>query len=264
MNKLKEVVSEDKTQKLRKDIETIAEWRKSGRAFTKEQDYFAGKVVDRMLSLKIGKQFGVQVISADNVAFLKKYESSDRQSDETSYGSRKTNQIPRVSAELKDIAKPVLTAKPVAKGTLEVDAPPKKNKELNISEKTTSETKRNTPNVGSEKLKGPKNHDDGEVTSVATDKVPAAGLQYDSSRASQTENIGHNPQLPMPTKIAEELVQNAKWGVKVGAYTNEQEGIDAQLTRKDYAEFIDTPEKLKALRAYLTQVSATLKDPKKI
>ncbi len=61
--------------------------------------------------------------------------------------------------------------------------------------------------------------------------------------------------MPMPKKTAEELIANAEWGVEIGAYTNVKEGVDRQLGRKEYQEFIDTDEKLKSVLAYLKEIT---------
>lgn len=232
MTKIVELDS--RVARLKKDIEVVAEWRKLGKAFTKEQTVFAEQVVDRMLTMKMSKQMGVHLIEAENLSFLRKFDS--RTQDVVANGSTKPK-AERVSDGLNDVAAQVETA----------PAQPKK-----------------TPTAAEIKLKGPQNQKDGEVTSVATGKVPGKELTTDADADITNENIGHNPQLPMPQKSAEELVANVRWGIKVGVYRNEDEGIQAQLTRKDYTEFTDTDEKLKAVTAYIKGISANTTDPKVI
>lgn len=235
MSKINEVDS--KVERLKKDINVVEEWRKSGKPFTKEQNFFAEQLVDRMLAMKMVNKMGVQLISADNVAFLKKYEASARTQDVVGSTVEKPKPL-RVSQGLKDVA---------------VEVKPKPTEV------------RQSPDAQNIKQKGPANQADGEVTSVATDKVPAKELTSDADTKDVTvENIGHNPQLPMPTKMAEELIGNVKWGIKVGAYRNEDEGITAQLTRKSYSEFVNTPEKYETVKNYLQEISAKATDPKKI
>lgn len=204
-----------KTLKLRKDIEVIAEWQKSGKPFTKEQQIFAEQTVDKMLAMKMTNQAGIQIVSADNVAFLKKYEASNRVQDAMEQG-KEMKEAPRVSEGLSDVANQIETAP-----KLPAQAP----KEVDHG--------------------NAKNQDEGTVDST-------------------DPKIGHQPGLPMPQKMAEELIQNAKWGIKIGAYRNEEDGINAQLTRKSYAEFVDTPDKYKAVKAYLKSISTGMKDTKKI
>lgn len=231
-------------EKLKKDIETVGEWRKEGKPLNKERQIFAEQVVDRMLTMRNQNKMGVHLISKDKLEFVQKYEASDRTSDETSYGSTKQGADVRVSHEVSDVAK---SAK------IKGDKP----KEVPISSPEGKQIKQ-APDVANTKLNPPDNQKEGEVTSVADD----SGEAQADMKAPENEKIGHTPNEPMPKKQAEDLMNNAKWGVDIGAYTTLDEGIDRQLSRKAYAEFIDTPEKLTSVKAYLKEIGKEQTDPK--
>jgi len=220
--------------KLRKDIETVMCWRKFGKALNREQQAFADRVADEMIALRVSKQVGAQIVSKSNIQFIQKgmqpTYGSDRveptTQDAVATGTAKDGKFPRKTKEQVDLTK---VEKP--KGD--------KQPSLGESAESTGNLPKKAPDVANTKFEAPKGekpnpNGDGTVTDTCAD-----------------EKIGHHPEMPMPKKIAEELIRNAQWGVEIGAYTNVKEGIDRQLGRKDFAEFIDTDEKLKSVIAYL-------------
>ena len=144
-------------EQLKKDIETVACWRKFGHQLNDEQQRFADALAEKMIAARIDKQVGAQLISAENVKFIKK-------------------------------------------GIIEKGFP------------------RHTPDCANIKQNTPDNCKCGEVTAVADSKTDPKQLSEDDTSEIAIEEIGHQPNLPMPKKMGEELIANAKWGVELGVY----------------------------------------------
>jgi len=248
---IKEKMKQDECLgKLRKDIDTVMNWRKFGRPLNKEQQRFADKVADEMIGLRVSKQVGIQLISSDNIKFIKKGIIGKGQpvlgsdavagitQDVVSNVQRKSGKFPRKTEE-KEVEKVAKPADDKIKATL----PLSESESGNLPRKTT-DIKNDGKNI-------PDGQRDGEVSAVIDSKTDPKQLSPDDKGGIDIEEVGHHPNLPIPKKIAEELIQNVKWGVEIGVYTNMKEGIERQLGRKDFAEFIDTDEKLKAVISYL-------------
>lgn len=118
----------------------------------------------------------------------------------------------------------------------------------------TGKFPRKSPVAGSVGLDGIEGHAEGEVKEVADAKAESKSSEG-KPEDKPSESIGHNPTEPIPKKTAEELLENARWGVEIGAYSSIEEAIDKQLSRKAYAEFVDSPEKLKAVKAHLSSIA---------
>lgn len=232
--------------KLRKDIDTVMEWRKSGKALTKEQQFFADKVADEMIGARVSKQVGIQLVSKDKLEFIKGQRTdsgvgSDAvggvTQDAVESGQAKKGKYARLSQGLADIKK-AFGVKP---------------KEVPVSAPESGVEPRKSADLTNIKLTPPENQKEGEPCCVADDpeKVTPKDEEGKPTEDVATQEIGHNPNLPMPQKVAEDLIANAKWGVEIGAYVSVKEGIERQLGRKSYAEFTDTPEKYKAVTSYL-------------
>ena len=123
--------------------------------------------------------------------------------------------------------------------------------EVDISQPEISEDKRQTPDAANIKLNPPDNQEEGEINSKADLETEAKDSTGKVNEEIPSEELGHNPELPMPKKMAEDLIGNARWGTEIEVYANIESGIDAQLGRKCYAEFIDTDEKMATVKAYL-------------
>jgi hypothetical protein len=240
-------------------IEIVAGWRESGKALTKEQEIFAEGVADRMLTAKVKGKAGVQLISKSHLEFIKgmqPVQDSDRvgacNQDAVANGpADKDGKFKRKTAEQDTTtgAKVVKASIPKADSISEPG-----DKQPNVVSQSASEssvTTRNTPDLPKIPLEIPENQKEGEVTAVADEKTDPKEMTTDSDEEIAIEEIGHNPDLPMPKKMAEELIGNAKWGVEIGVYTNLKEGISRQLGNKAYEEFIDTEDKLKEVADYL-------------
>ncbi|MFA6971387.1 MAG: hypothetical protein WC208_08310 [Gallionella sp.] len=248
--------------KLKKDIETIAEWQKDGASLTKEQRVFAEKVVDRMSEFKMMRKAGVQLVSRSHMEYLRKfgpaYGNTPRgiTQDVVANGPADDGIEPRVSKEVIDVTK-------AAK-----DIPSKENGDNKIKlpeSATQTGFARQTPDIPNIKLNPPDNQKEGEATEIAdaAEKVDEGKATASDGKIPEvSEEIGHNPDEPMPKKMAQELIANAQWGVEIRAYSKLEEGIQSQLGRKTYAEFVDTPEKLASVIAYLKQVAGEVTDPK--
>jgi hypothetical protein len=217
--------------KLKKDIETVLCWRKFGKTLNPEQQAFANRVADEMIGFRVAKQVGIQLVSGDNIRFIKKGMQPTQESnavagitqDAVANGPAKDGKFPRKTKEQVNLDK--------------VDKPKgDKQPALKESAPESGNLPKKTPDIKSIKVVSPIK--EGEVTDTCAD-----------------EKIGHHPELPMPKKTAEELIANAEWGVEIGAYTNVKEGVDRQLGRKEYQEFIDTDEKLKSVLAYLKEIT---------
>ena len=113
---------------------------------------------------------------------------------------------------------------------------------------------RHTPDCASIKLDTPDNCKCGGVNAVADSKTDPKQLSEDDKSPIAIEEIGHQPNLPMPKKMGEELIANAKWGVELGVYGSLEEGIDRMLSNKEYAEFTDTSDKVASVKSYLTNM----------
>jgi len=126
---------------------------------------------------------------------------------------------------------------------------------LPTSAEESGKLPRKSPEVASiskEPIEGQK---DGQVNAVADSKTDPRQLSPDDKGEIKIEEIGHQPNLPMPVKICEELIRNAKWGVEIGAYKSVAEAIERILGNKEYSEFTDTEEKKKAVIACLTSLN---------
>jgi len=231
--------------KLENDMRTVTEWRKSGKVLNKEEQQFAERVVDEMIAIKNEGKVGVQLVSGKNMRFAKAFPVGEagtaggpaRDMVSSSQGKKELT-----DEEKKKLKKPLEVAKAFKS--------PKPAK-LATSKEETGSFPEKSPTADKVRLKSPENQNDGEVTSVAD-----GALEVDEMEPIEgSEEIGHQPNLPMPKKQAEDLIKNAIWGVEIGAYGNLKEGISAQLQRKDYSEFVDTPEKLKGVVDWLNELS---------
>lgn len=210
-------------EKLRKDAFTVMEWRKLNKNLTKEEQRFAEAVADEMIALVCSKKVGVQLVSKSNMEFIRKQE-------------------PMGSDAVAGITQDV-----VATG------PAKKKKDERVA-KADGKYPRNTPDIPNIKLEIPKNQRDGVVSAVMDGKVEPKPLGDEPKEKIEVADLGHDPSKPMPKLMAEDIVENAKWGVEIGAYTNIKEGIERQLGRKAYAEFVSTPEQVKGVYSFITSL----------
>ena len=246
MEKTQEMIQADFEQ-LKKDIEIVSEWRKSGKTLNKDEQAFAERIVDRMIDMKNSNRVGVQLVKGSNMRFLKgmqPVQGSDAVApitqDAVSSGTAKDGKFPRKIG--------------VKKEEVEKSAKPKSDKQPSLKEAAPhdGDFPKKTPDVQNIKQNCPDNCSCGEVSAVADTKIdPKVTSSESSDKDISVEAIGHQPNLPMPKGVATDLIQNAKWGVEIGVYTNLKEGIERQLGRKDYAEFVDTEDKLKDVQAYL-------------
>lgn len=241
-------------EQLREDMVKVLQWRGLGKALTPEQETFANNVVDEMIAMKTAKQTGVQLVSKSHIEFIKgmqPIQGSDAVGgivqDVVSNTQTQDGKFPRKLAtksrtESPDVAKADITGC--------------KCKELPISGAETGTEPRKTPDAENIKLNPPENQTEGAVTATADITDDARQPETTDEANVPADAIGHNPNEPMPKSQATDLINNAKWGVEIGAYTNIKEGIDRLLSRKEYEEFIDTPEKLKSVTAFLTGLIA--------
>lgn len=227
---------------IRKDIEKILEWRKSGKPFNLEQQTFADNVVNKMLEAKNSKKIGVQLVSKQRMDFIKAQVSATQDVVETVQA--KDGKEKRKAKEIVDE-----TQNTVSKATIPGGVKPK---EVPISGEQSGKFPKKTPDIANIKRDVPENQKEGEVATIA-DSKEVVQAKDDTGKPAEvkSETIGHNPELPIPQKTAEEVIDNANWGIKIGAYTNISEGIERQLARRAYAEFVDTPEKMKATYNYI-------------
>lgn len=238
----------DVLDRIKKDYETVMNWRKFGKSLDKEQESFANRLADEMIALRVNKQVGVQLVSKANIDFIKKgivekSEPAGIVQDAVAIGPAK-----------KDCACGKANCDCVAKASIT------QPKAASLGESAPKGAlPRNTGTIETIKQDCPENCRCGEVSAVADEKTDPKETSTDSNGTIGNEEIGHNPELPMPKKMAEELIQNANWGVEIGAYSNLKEGIERQLGRKDYAEFIDTDEKLQSVMEYLDSVETNIK-----
>lgn len=303
-------------EKLKKDIETVACWRKFGKSLNEEQQRFANNLAEQMIAAKCEKQVGVQLISKANVDFVKK---GIIEKELLSKGMQPTQESNAVAGITQDVVANVHSNdgkfpkktkivpeedKEVIKGgpgsgpkggenksekestkflspreraiyskgreeglshelayqdtmrTRDDDeriANKNKNmgKALPTSASESGKLPRNTPDIFNIKQECPKDCKCGEVNAVADSKTDPKQLSQDHKGTIAIEEIGHQPNLPMPKKMAEELVRNAEWGVEIGAYGDMTEAIERMLGSKQYAEFVDTDDKLKSVLVYL-------------
>lgn len=246
-------------EELKEDMQKVLTWRKSGKKLLPEQETFANNLADEMLSQKMAKQVGVQLISKAHIDFIKGQQPTQGSDavggivqDVVSNQPAKSGKFPRKLAA-KSGAEPTSVAKAEIKGC--------KCKELPISGAESGATPRQSPDAENIQLKPPENQAEGAVTATADITEDARQPETTDKANVPAQAIGHNPNEPMPKSMAEDLLNNAKWGVEIGAYGGIKEGIERQLARKDYAEFIDTPEKLKEVTAFLVglipEVAAT-------
>ena len=247
--------NEEKIEQLRKDIETVMCWRKFGKSLNREQQAFADRVADEMIGIRVAKQVGIQLISGDNVRFIKKgiiekgmqpIQGSDAVAgitqDVVATGpAKKSGRFPRKTEE-EDVKK-LDTSNPQGKAT------------IGESSAESGKLPRKTADIKNNGLNVPDGQRNGEVSAVIDSKTDPKQLSSDDKGEIAIEEIGHQPNLPIPKKIAEALIRDAQWGVEIGAYTNIKEGIERQLGRKDFAEFVDTDDKLKAVVGYLNSLN---------
>jgi hypothetical protein len=271
MEAIKEKMKADECiGKLRKDIETVMCWRKFGKPLNKEQQAFANIVADEMIALRVAKQVGIQLVSKNNINFIKKgmqpVYGSDRvggiTQDVVSNVQAQSGKFPRQNANprtdedraknhfrisdedweaLPDEKKQEyigqLPERGTGRGVTKIAKPtsdPSAREKVPASASESGQLPRKTSDIKNGKQNTPEDQKEGEVTDTIGE-----------------EKIGHQPNLPIPKKMAEELIANAQWGIEIGAYTNMKEGIESQLGRKVYEEFVDTDDKLKAVIAYL-------------
>lgn len=251
--------NEARMEKLKKDIETVLCWRKFGKALNKEQQAFASSVADEMIAIRTEKKSGAQLVSGDKIRFIKgmqPIQGSDAVAgitqDAVANVQTKSGKFPKKTNGQTDerdgvakVAKP--SSDPSAKETLP------------SADAKDGKFPKSSPDVQNISLNCPKNCKCGEVSAVADEKTDPKELSADHKSEINIEEIGHQPNLPMPKKMAEELIANANWGVDIGAYTNVKEGITRQLGRKDYAEYIDTDVKLKEVMTYLNDLTPNVK-----
>jgi len=234
-------------EELREDMNKVMGWRKSGKKLLPEQEMFANNLADEMLSQKVAKQTGVQLISKAHLDFIKgqPVQGSDAVGgivqDVVANVQTKTGKFPRKTAkqtnESRDVAKAAFT-KP-------------KPADLGESGADSGAEARKTPDAENIKLNPPENQAEGAVTATADITNDARQPETLKPTNVESEAIGHNPNEPMPKSQATDLINNAKWGVEIGAYVSIKEGIERLLGRKEYDEFTDTAEKLKTVSAYL-------------
>jgi len=254
---------EERISKLKKDIETVMCWRKFGKELSSEQQRFADKVADDMIAMRTEKQLGVQLVSSEHIKFIKK--GIIEKGQQPVQGSDAVPPITQDVVATGPADKDNLKKKPV-KQKVEVEKLDTSNPQgkANIGESSADSGKepRKSPDIESIEQNPPEDQRCGEVNAIADSKTDPKQLSPDDKGEIAIEEIGHHPDLPMPIKMAEELIENAKWGIEIGAYTNMKEGIERQLGRKDYAEFVDTKDKLKEVISYLTgMVKETEREP---
>ena len=267
-------------EQLKKNIETVMCWRKFGKPLNKEQQAFADIVADEMIAAKVKNQVGVQLVSKEHINFIKKGMQPIQGSDivpgltqdvvanvhskdgkyprKTVEEELKRQHKERANAVAKKIDDLVLQALKEDKDVEKVAKPASdesSKEKLPTSAAETGTEPRKSPTLPSIKQTPPDNQKDGQVTAVADSKTDPKTMSPDDKAPIAIEEIGHQPNLPMPKKMAEELLANAEWGVEIGAYGSVKEGIERQLGRKDYSEFIDTDEKLRNVLGYLTSLS---------
>ena len=228
----------------------VMEWRKSGKPLTKEQEYLANKVVDEMISIKTSGQTGCQLISKSNIDFIKGQQPQPDGNAVAGITQDVVSNVQDTSGEFPlKTKKKISVVDSVEKGIKTLQG----EKVVNLPDdvRRAPKTPRQTPDAQNIKLDPPSDQAEGEVTSVEGSAVDAVQPDSEVKVKVEGEELGHQPNEPMPKKMAQDLINNAKWGTEIGAYTNIAEGIDRQLGRKMYGEFIDTDEKLKAVTAYL-------------
>lgn len=228
-------------EKLRKDAKEVMEWRKVDKRITKEESKFAEAVADEMIALMCSKKVGTQLISKAHVDYIRKQEpmGSDAVAgivqDVVATGPAKNSKFPRKLKAKEEIKK--------------IDGA--NNLEVPISPAKSGSLPRHTPDIQNIKTKCPENCNCGQVSAVIDSKTDPKQLSDDDMQEISIEELGHNPNLPIPKLMAEDIIENSKWGVEIGAYTNIEEGIERQLGRKSYAEFTDTPDKIKEVFDYI-------------
>lgn len=255
MDAIKQKMANDECMgKLRKDIETVLCWRKFGKALNPEQQRFADRVADEMIAFRVAKQVGVQLVSGDNIRFIKK---GMEMGNDAGTASGITQDAVAIGPAQKDKAKMCFhTGKCTCNEVAKVAKPSgEKPKEVPASAPESGNLPRKTADIKNGKQDLPDGQKEGEVNAVIDSKVDPKQLSPDDKGEIAIEELGHQPNLPMPKKMAEELISNAKWGVEIGAYGTVKEGIDRLLGTKAYAEFIDTDDKLKEVIGYLTSLN---------
>ena len=242
--------NEERMEKLRQDIATVVAWRKADKVLTKEEQFFAEEVGERMIGYRVANHTGVQVVTKMHIDFIKGMQPIQ--------GSDAVGGIVQDVVANRPTTSGKFSKKPKEDDDEEEDKQKVKkavigesNKELPKKPAETKVPPKNSPDIAHIKQVSPENQEDGEVTATADLEVDAKDSEGKVDDKIPSEAIGHNPNLPMPKKQAEDLVGNARWGVEIGVYGGIAEGIEAQLSRKEYAEFIDTDEKLKEVKAYL-------------
>jgi len=226
--------ADETVAKMRKEISQIMEWRKSGKALTPEQTYVVNKVVDDMIGFKVANKAGIQLVSRANVNFIKG-EAQMRSQDAVESGASEDGEFPLKAKKKVPKAKVYKAAKIASDPMATITS---KQKVIPSSVQESGDVPRKTP----------------DIAAIALDEAP--GQKEGAVRSTyESEALGHNPNLPMPKMMADDLLQNAKWGVEIGAYTSVKEGVDRQLGRKAYAEFVDTPAKLKSVQLYLAALT---------
>ena len=233
----------DRVEQIKKDIALVDEWHKAGKPLSNEQQEFASKIVDEMIGLRGMNKRGVIILEGGE------YRRMLKQTDANLGGAVDGTQDAVAIAPSKKKKDRRLTDEAISKALPEV----KEKADLPTSEAEKAKTLQYTPDIQNIKQVVPKNQKEGVVSSVAdsTEKVTPKDATGQPTEDVESELISHNPNMPMPKKMAEELIGNAQWGVKIGAYTNVKEGIDRQLGRLAYAEFVDTDDKAREVIKYI-------------
>jgi hypothetical protein len=242
-------------EELRADMVKVLELRSSGKKLTPEQEVFAKNIVDEMLDMRMSKQVGVQLISRAKLDFIKGQQPVQ---DSNAVGGIVQDVVANVTTKdgkfpRKFAAEPSAESTDVAKA----DIKGCKCKELPISGADSGKDPRHSPDAESIKLNPPENQAEGAITSTADIIAEESVTQPEATDVKTevpSEKIGHQPNEPMPKSQAIDLLNNAKWGVEIGAYVSVKEGIERLLGRKEYAEFTDTTEKVKEVQAYLVSL----------
>lgn len=246
--------ADDCMGKLKKDIETVMCWRKFGKSLNAEQQRFADRVADEMIGYRVAKQVGVQLVNGKNIRFIKK---GMEMGNDAGTASGITQDAVAIGPAQKDKPKMCFhTGKCSCNNVTKVAKPSgEKPKEVPAVAVESGNIPRKSPAIESIKVISPEDYKGGEVNAVIDSKVDPKQLSPDDKGSIAIEELGHQPNLPMPKKMAEELISNAKWGVEIGAYGSVKEGIDRLLGTKAYQEFIDTDDKLKAVIGYLNSLN---------
>jgi len=247
--------NDERIEKLKKDIETVLCWRKFGKALNREQQAFADRVADAMFGMRAENQVGVQLVSKNNIDFIKKGIIEKGNDAGATIGT--TQDAVAIGPAQKPAKMCFHTGKCTCNEVTKASVP--KSDEIKATLPSSSEESGKLPrktsdiaNISKEPIEGQK---DGQVSAVADSKTDPKPLSPDDKGEIAIEEIGHQPNLPMPRKMAEALIRDAKWGVEIGAYKTVPEAIERILGNKEYSEFVDTDAKKSAVIACLTSLN---------